>query len=850
MSTYVQDSFTAADGTALNARSPDIGGTWTRHPGAASSTPPEIQGGKLVATTNNTYQNWFVDNAPSTPDYWVEFDWIYNGATDIIVGPMARAHPALNTTYAMVYRKSVGGMQMRAPGGAIGTDVAFTPATGGSGYMLRTKCTGTSIQGFVKRYSDNQWLTSAGTWSATEQACITVTDTNITVARHGGIWLAETTGTRSTIDNFKVLDALTPPATGTTLSGPSSGVVGVASTNFTVGVSPGGGEITGTLTVTPNDGGAGGTFTPTTVALTTASPTATFTYTPSTTGAKTIGITDNGGLTDASSLTYTVNAAPATAVTMTGPTSGVVGTPSSNFTVACNGAITGTVVVTPSDGGAGGTFTPTSRSLSSGSPTGTFTYTAASAGAKTISATNNGGLTNPSNITFTASTAAATAITLTGPTAGTVGSASTPFSVGANGVITGTVVVTPSDSAAGGTFTPSSVSINSASPTATFTYTASSAGAKSISTSDNGGLTDPTPISYTASTAQPWVRTDFIEPASGQPSMVLVPTSYNSGTPTDLVIYCHGQNGPQHAPDSETDPRTITTVLANNGMLIAASAARSNSWGNPGSVDDNAQLERYMRANYNIRHVFLWGASMGGIVALNVLASNRFAVKGVILHAPVVSLQALHNNGSGAYAGIIDAAYGVTGTGQATYAIKTRGHDPALRPAAAYSRVPMVIYASPSDGTVAKATNADVLAALMAGWTREVTLVAATGGHIDSSHYQPSHTLAFIQRCQAAPVAQGRPATTRTVSVPLTTDGTTPASAATGLKWYWWDEASPKGPPVDQGVDGVIVSGGTFTRSVASNLPVGGVGYLEVNNLTGSLTQSGARAFTGPVQVS
>ncbi len=95
-------------------------------------------------------------------------------------------------------------------------------------------------------------------------------------------------------------------ATATTLSGPSSGTTGVASTNFTVGAN---GTITGTVTVTPSDAADGGTFTPTSVAISSGTPTATFTYTPASTGVKTISISDDGGLTDATSLSYTSNAA-------------------------------------------------------------------------------------------------------------------------------------------------------------------------------------------------------------------------------------------------------------------------------------------------------------------------------------------------------------------------------------------------------------------------------------------------------------------------------------------------------------------------------------------------------------
>lgn len=851
MAVYAQDAFTNSNGTALSSHTADIGGGWALVPMSGhSTTPPEIQGNKLQSTLNGVTQPWHSLAVPATADYSVEVDLVYNGSASCFLGPMARAHPGIGTSYRWVYRKSASGMQMVGGGGILGSTVSFTPTTGAV-YKLILKVTGTTIEGFVQRASDSQWLTSGGSFSATEQAALSATDAGLTTKQYGGLYIQESNETtRSTLDNFRVFDALTSPATGTTLSGPSSGTVGVASTNFTVGVTPGGGDITGTVVVTPNDSGQGGTFSPTTLSLTNGSPTGTFTYTAATTGAKTIGITDNGGLTDATSLTYTSNAAPATAVTMTGPSSGTVGTASTNFTIGANGSITGTVTVTPSDAGQGGTFTPSTRNISSGTPTGTFTYTAASSGAKTISVSNNGGLTNPSNITFTASAAAATAITMTGPTSGVVGSASSVFNIGANGVISGTVVVTPSDSAGGGSFSPSSVSISSGSPTATFTYTAASAGAKTISVSDNGGLTDPATITYTATAAAPYTRVNITEAASAQACTILVPTSYSSGTPTDVVLFLHGANQAEHAPDSEVDTRSIATAVTGAGLFVAGSAARGNAWGNQASIDDVVSLERYMRATYNVRDIYLWGVGMGGVLALNLLASNRFAVKGVALIAPVVSLASAY---AASFTAAIDTAYGITGSGQFTYAIRTRGMDPALRVASAYGHVPMRMYASASDGTVAKAAHSDVLAALVAGWCREATVVTATGGHIDTSHYQPSNTLAFIQACQAAPVAQGRPASTRTATVTLTSDGTTPRASLTGIKWAWWDQITPNLAewPTDRGSAATTNGSGVMTLSVRSNLPVGGIGWLVVTNSDGTTTQSPVRlAANGPVQVS
>jgi hypothetical protein len=96
----------------------------------------------------------------------------------------------------------------------------------------------------------------------------------------------------------------------------------------------------------------------------------------------------------------------------------------------------------------------------------------------------------------------ATGYSLSGPGAGGVGTPSTNFTVTitpAGGAVTGTVTVTPSDSGGGGTFTPSTVALTTASPSATFTYTAASAGTKTISTTNNGGLANPSSLSYIAS---------------------------------------------------------------------------------------------------------------------------------------------------------------------------------------------------------------------------------------------------------------------------------------------------------------------------------------------------------------
>jgi hypothetical protein len=70
---------------------------------------------------------------------------------------------------------------------------------------------------------------------------------------------------------------------------------------------PTGGSLASPVTVTPHDGGGGGAFTPTTVSLSTGTPSATFTYTPASSGAKTISTINSSTLTNPASLTYTVS---------------------------------------------------------------------------------------------------------------------------------------------------------------------------------------------------------------------------------------------------------------------------------------------------------------------------------------------------------------------------------------------------------------------------------------------------------------------------------------------------------------------------------------------------------------
>ncbi|MBS0371759.1 MAG: hypothetical protein JSS57_21465 [Proteobacteria bacterium] len=186
-------------------------------------------------------------------------------------------------------------------------------------------------------------------------------------------------------------------ATQVTMAAPAGGPELVPSANFTIGAN---GSITGTVTVTPSDGGAGGTFTPPSVAISSGTPTATFTYTPPAGSAtRTISVTNNGGLTNPPSVSYVVNAPSATMVTLSGPEQLLVGT-TGTLTAEVDGFATGdlTITLNPVVGLTfGGVIV-----IQDGTSSGSTTITASTPGTKTISGSNNGGLAGPASINVVA----------------------------------------------------------------------------------------------------------------------------------------------------------------------------------------------------------------------------------------------------------------------------------------------------------------------------------------------------------------------------------------------------------------------------------------------------------------
>jgi PKD repeat protein len=179
---------------------------------------------------------------------------------------------------------------------------------------------------------------------------------------------------------------------------PADCATGTPSCQFTVGL-PWAQYLSQPVTVTPSDGKMGGTFTPASVVLSNANPTATFTYTAATTGTITIAARNNGGLTNPAPVTITAQS-PVTTYTVAGPSSGTVAT-GARFTISLgSGWLANPVQVAMAASNGDGTFSPSSVTLNMANPSATITYTPQLYGPRNITFSNNGGLVDATPLAF------------------------------------------------------------------------------------------------------------------------------------------------------------------------------------------------------------------------------------------------------------------------------------------------------------------------------------------------------------------------------------------------------------------------------------------------------------------
>lgn len=295
---FTQDTFTDADGTLLADHVGEIGALWSQNPAANYGTT----GG--IINSNEMYFNsfvvgndvcWQASGVPVSADQYTEAVVIAKSLpASGVFKIFARQNASNATAYMARYNLSGTRWQLyRVNSSAsitqLGSDVVQSLSVG-QVLTVKLLCQGTTISLIVDGVTK-----------------ISVTDSTVTAKGRAALGAQVSAATATTLFHFQSVIGAVPSfaATGYSLAGPANATTGVASGNITVSLTPTGGTSSDAI-ITPSDGGAGGSFTPTTVTLNTASPTATFTYTKPSAGTVTISTTNSLSLTDPSSIQISV----------------------------------------------------------------------------------------------------------------------------------------------------------------------------------------------------------------------------------------------------------------------------------------------------------------------------------------------------------------------------------------------------------------------------------------------------------------------------------------------------------------------------------------------------------------
>lgn len=306
MAAFVQDSFTDTPGNLLLGHVGEIGATWTKGAGLASSNFKFDASGTRIAANNGSTNNYFFASGLAAQDgSYCEIAYDVVTAVNSI-GCMVRAsdnrgyHALVGPTTLKIRRLETTKSFVDLTFDSGGTTKAITNAAGSS-HVLRITATGTGSSVLVEVHIDGVLIGAVTDVSAERVTALG----SVGVVGFGPFDEAAGFFLKSIVGNAASVAATALSFT----TVPVTGKKGVASSLITVTAN---GSLAAPIVATPSDGADNGTFSVASVELSDAAPSASYTYTPDTVGIKALSVTNSGGLSNPAAANYTVTPHTAT----------------------------------------------------------------------------------------------------------------------------------------------------------------------------------------------------------------------------------------------------------------------------------------------------------------------------------------------------------------------------------------------------------------------------------------------------------------------------------------------------------------------------------------------------------
>jgi pimeloyl-ACP methyl ester carboxylesterase len=205
------------------------------------------------------------------------------------------------------------------------------------------------------------------------------------------------------------------------------------------------------------------------------------------------------------------------------------------------------------------------------------------------------------------------------------------------------------------------------------------------------------------------------------------------------VVFTHGYAGSQDQILQSSALFPLRDALVEAGYAIAASNGHGNNFGNPTSIEDQAQMIGDAESRLpGVTRIDLVGFSMGGLDALMLASEHRAPhLQAVLLLSPVCDQIAYLGSYFG---GSIRAAFGHA-TGSAPPVIARS--DPERQDPQSFSGVRYWFWMSPDDTTVPPAQTASMVGILKRAGVG-VRYSPLSGNHGDLSQLPPAVVVSWL----------------------------------------------------------------------------------------------------------